>query len=88
MIIFLPIVIGILLIIWLQYPEIKNNDEKKPLPKYIFDFIKIPIIFTCIVVIIYLISCNKISNVSSINKKVLKVFKNINQKVYMGLPHF
>ncbi len=89
MMIIIPLIIGILLILWLQHPQIKK-DEEKPLYKYIFDIIKVPIIFTCIVSIIYLVSCNNNSknniNQLSFNKKILKGITN--QKVYIGLPRF
>jgi hypothetical protein len=76
MTIIVPIIIGILLITWLQYPQIKKDKEEKK-PIYIFNIIKIPIIFTCIVSIIYLIYC----------KAYIEPLR-INQKVYMGLPRF
>ncbi len=78
MMIMITILVGILLIIWLQYPQIKK-EEDVPLYRYMFDIIKVPIIFTCIVIIIYL------------NKDIIKKSKPLNTKVfkvYMGLPHF
>ena len=47
------ILIAIIIIIWLQYPEIKNTDENKELYLKIFDTIKIPIIVICFIIIIY-----------------------------------
>ena len=73
--IIVPIIIGILLIIWLQYPQIKNDKEENK-SIYIFNIIKIPIIFTCIVIIIYMLSY-----------KIIEPLR-INQKVYMKLPKF
>ena len=75
MTIIVPIIIGILLIIWLQYPQIKKDKEEKN-SIYIFNIIKIPIIFTCIVSIVYILSY-----------KIIEPLR-INQKVYMGLPRF
>ena len=73
--IIVPIIIGILLIIWLQYPQIKKDKEENKYI-YIFNIIKIPIIFTCIVIIIYMLSY-----------KIIEPLR-INQKVYMKLPKF
>ena len=75
MTIVVPIIIGILLIIWLQYPQIKKDKEENKYI-YIFNIIKIPIIFTCIVIIIYMLSY-----------KIIEPLR-INQKVYMKLPKF
>jgi hypothetical protein len=75
MMIIVPIIIGILLIIWLQYPQIKKDKEDNKYI-YIFNIIKIPIIFTCIVSITYMLSC-----------KIIEPLR-INQKVYMKLPQF
>jgi hypothetical protein len=47
------ILIAIIIIIWLQYPEIKNTDENKELYLKIFDTVKIPIIVICFIIIIY-----------------------------------
>ena len=75
MMIIVPIIIGILLIIWLQYPQIKKDKEENKYI-YIFNIIKIPIIFTCIVIITYMLSY-----------KIIEPLR-INQKVYMKLPKF
>ena len=49
------IVIGLIIIFWLQYPFIKEdkvtNESKN---KIIFNKVKIPIVFVCIVFIIYI----------------------------------
>ena len=52
----------------------KDKEDNKYI--YIFNIIKIPIIFTCIVSITYLLSC-----------KIIEPLR-INQKVYMKLPQF
>jgi hypothetical protein len=49
------IVIGLIIIFWLQMPFIKNDDSNSESNyKTIFNKIKIPIIFLCFVYIIYL----------------------------------
>jgi hypothetical protein len=52
------ILISIIIIIWLQYPLIKEVDEKSN--KYIktFDIIKIPITVICLFFIIYIYVTN------------------------------
>ena len=54
--IIIVILIAIILIIWLQYPQIKKTDETKALYLKIFDTVKIPIIVICFIIIIYHIS--------------------------------
>jgi hypothetical protein len=73
------IIISIIIIIWIQYPEIKN-DKDQPVYKRIFNRTKIPIIIICLLLILYL-SCDKNTDVASseINKKI---------KVFMSIPHF
>lgn len=47
------ILIAIIIIIWLQYPQIKKTDENKDLYLKIFDTVKIPIIVICFIIIIF-----------------------------------
>ena len=47
------ILIAIVIIIWLQYPQIKKTDENKDLYLKIFDTVKIPIIVICFIIIIF-----------------------------------
>ncbi len=50
------IVIGLIIIFWLQYPFIKeDNSTSENKNKTIFNKVKIPIVFVCIVFIIYLL---------------------------------
>ena len=49
--------IAIIIILWLQYPEIKNISND-PLYKKLFNRLKIPIILICFIVIIYCINTN------------------------------
>ena len=73
------IIISIIIIIWIQYPDIKN-DKEQPVYKRIFDRTKIPIIIICLLLILYL-SCDKNSDAvsSEVNKKI---------KVFMSIPNF
>ena len=41
------IIISIIIIIWIQYPDIKN-DKEQPVYKRIFERTKIPIIIICL----------------------------------------
>jgi hypothetical protein len=69
------VLIAIILIIWLQYPQIKKTDEDKSLYLKIFNTIKIPIIVICFIIIIY--QMYEINNNS---------FTKLN--VYMSVPKF
>jgi hypothetical protein len=73
------IIISIIIIIWIQYPDIKN-DKEQPVYKRIFERTKIPIIIICLLLILYL-SCDKNidASTSEINKKI---------KVFMSVPNF
>lgn len=73
------IIISIILIIWIQYPDIKN-DKEQPVYKRIFERTKIPILIICLLLILYL-SCDKNidASTSEINKKI---------KVFMSVPNF
>ena len=70
------ILISIIIIIWLQYPLIKEVDEKSN--KYIktFDIIKIPITVICLLFIIYIYAANKKSPLQ------------YNLKAYTSIPKF
>jgi hypothetical protein len=73
------IIVSIIIIIWIQYPEIKN-DKEQPVYKRIFDRTKVPIIIICLLLILYF-SCDKYSDAASseIDKKI---------KVFMSIPNF
>ena len=60
--IIIVVLIAIILIIWLQYPQIKQTDENKKIYLKIFDTVKIPIIVICFIIIIYHISGIDIDN--------------------------
>ena len=45
-------IIGLSLIVWTQYSYI-CNDTDKPIERQIFNKVKVPTIFLCIIVIIY-----------------------------------
>jgi hypothetical protein len=74
------ILIAIIIIIWLQYPQIKKIDESKPLYLKIFDIVKIPIIVICFIIIIYSMSGIDISTYKDDFAKKLDV--------YMSIPKF
>jgi hypothetical protein len=81
----IPVIItSILVIIWLQYPEF-NKKENRNLPtnQKIFNILKLPIIITCFISIIYLLCNNKSMNIN--NKAFIM---NTNPRVYMNMPHF
>ncbi len=63
------IIIGIVIIIWIQYPDIKD-EMSDPVYKRIFNRVKLPIIFICAISIIYLLFCKN----SAISEKPLKVY--------------
>ena len=67
------LIVGIILIVWLQYPEIKDT-EGKTLYKKIFERLKVPMIFICMTFIIYLLSENEQIDTS--------------QNVFMSVPEF
>jgi hypothetical protein len=71
------IIIGIVIIVWLQYPDIKD-DETTPIERKIFDRIKIPVIFICSILIIYLLyGCKE-------NNEIIETLP----KAYMSIPNF
>jgi hypothetical protein len=62
------IVIGLIIIFWLQFPFIKeDNSTTESKNKTIFNKVKIPIVFLCIVFIIYLLSNKPCVSESKIN---------------------
>ena len=70
------VLIAIILIIWLQYPQIKKTDEDKSLYLKIFNTIKIPIIVICFIIIIYqMYEMNNNSGFTKLN-------------AYMSVPKF
>lgn len=71
------ILIAIIIIIWLQYPQIKKVDEDKPLYLKIFDTVKIPIIVICFIIIIYSLSGIDICNYKDEFNKKLEVYTSI-----------
>ena len=74
------ILIAIVTIIWLQYPQIKKKDENIELHLRIFDIVKIPIIVICFIMIIYsLVGMNECSSKENL-------IKNVN--VHMSMPKF
>jgi hypothetical protein len=75
MIIIISIILILCIIIWLQYPDLKD-DLTEPTYKRIFTRIKIPIIFICAILIFLL------------NKNIIPENKLINQKVFMSVPNF
>jgi hypothetical protein len=78
--IIIVILIAIILIIWLQYPQIKKTDENKQLYIKIFDTVKIPIIVICFIIIIYHMSGIDIGTYKDDFTKKLDV--------YMSVPKF
>ncbi len=74
------ILFAIIIIIWLQYPQIKKSDENKPLYIKIFDTVKIPIIVICFIIIIYQMSGIDMSSYKDDFTKKLEV--------YMSVPKF
>jgi hypothetical protein len=74
------ILIAIVIIIWLQYPQIKKIDKNKALHLKIFDTVKIPIIVICFIMIIYsLVGMNECSSKEDL-------IRNVN--VHMSMPKF
>ena len=71
------LILAVIVIIWLQYPEIKENEDE-PRLKNLFNRFKIPIISICFIIIIYMMfKCTeKVANIS------------ILQGVSIGAPGF
>jgi hypothetical protein len=74
------ILIAIVIIIWLQYPQIKKTDKNKDLHLKIFDIVKIPVIVICFIIIIYILS-----GMDECSSKE-DLIKNVN--VHMSMPKF
>ncbi len=72
------VILLIIIIIWLQYPQTKEETEEIPLYKKIFNIIKIPIVVICFVIIIY----------SFLNINPEKKSLNDDFSVYMSIPKF
>ena len=72
------VILLIIIIVWLQYPEINSstNENEKPLYIKIFNNVKIPLIVICFIIIIY----------STINIIPIDPTKNLN--VYMAIPKY
>ena len=77
------ILIGLGIIIWLQHTYMSNDDDK-PLYRKIFNRIKLPIIYLCIVSIIYLLLHK--NEVQIITTKVKSLVTE--QKVFNNIPPF
>ncbi len=72
------VILLIIVIIWLQYPELKEDKNKDmPLYKKIFNIIKIPVVVICFIIIIY-----SFLNINPIKTQM----KNLN--TYMSIPKF
>ncbi len=72
------IILLIIIIIWLQYPQpTKEEDKEMPLYKKIFNIVKLPIVVICFIIIIYsFLFVNPIKeNINNLN-------------VYMSAPKF
>jgi hypothetical protein len=70
------VIISIIIIIWIQFPDIKD-DPKKPVYKRIFERIKLPVIIICLLLILYSFpegssSCTDV----------------VNNKIFMTIPDF
>ena len=68
MIIIIISIISFLLIVWMQYPYIKNEKSKENTYKYIYDMVKIPFIVVCLILFIY-----NINSCISPTKKILDI---------------
>ncbi len=69
------ILISIIIIIWLQYPQIKDVDENQNKYLKIFNTIKIPITVICLLIIIYFYANNNNESNNNLN-------------VYTSIPKF
>ncbi len=75
--------IGLVIIVWLQHTYM-CDDEEKPLYRRIFNRIKLPIIYLCMVCIIYIFIQKP--NIKSIPIKVKSLVTE--QKVFNHIPPF
>jgi hypothetical protein len=69
------VILLIIIIIWLQYPQNIKDDETTTLYTKIFNFVKIPIIVVCFITIIYLTFNNNVDNKQNLS-------------VYMSIPKY
>ncbi len=69
------ILISIIIVIWLQYPQIKEADENSNKYIKIFDIVKIPITVICLLIIIYIYATNNTKSNNNLN-------------VYTSIPKF
>jgi hypothetical protein len=69
------VILLIIIIVWLQYPQNMKDDETNPLYTKIFNFIKIPVIVISFFIIIYLTFGNNIDTKQNLD-------------VYMSIPKY
>jgi hypothetical protein len=69
------VILLIIIIVWIQFPQNIKDDETKPLYTKIFNFTKIPIIVICFISILYLTFGNNIDNKQNLD-------------VYMSIPKY
>jgi len=74
---------GLIIIVWLQHTYM-SNDNDKPLYRKIFNRIKLPIIYLCIVCIIYILIQKPSIRTIPIKVKSLVT----DQKVFNYIPPF
>ena len=67
------IIIGIIIIIWIQYPDIRDSQED-PVYKKIFNRIKIPLLLICILAIFYFTLLHNKNNNNNYDINNLKVY--------------
>ena len=75
--------IGLIIIVWLQHTYM-SDDIEKPLYRKIFNLIKLPIIYLCIVCVIYIVIQKP--NIRTIPIKVKSLITD--QKVFNYIPPF
>ncbi len=69
------VILLIIIIVWLQYPQNINDDENKPLYTKIFNSVKIPVGVMSFITIIYLTFNNNVDNKQNLS-------------VYMSVPKY
>ena len=75
--------IGLVIIVWLQHTYM-SDDMDKPLYRKIFNRIKLPVIYLCLVCIIYLLIQSSCSHRSIVKVKSILP----EQKVFNNIPPF
>jgi len=70
---FIIAIISVIIILWYQYPNIKDKEDEDNII-YIYDKIKLPFIIVCLILLFYLL-CKNNSN-------------EINHEVYHSIPNF